>query len=125
MIWACWRSFIAGILSLCHVTAPHLRQVQLRAGKGMIMLDAFRVAESMIGAINITGGLSGAASHILEGDASGAIAITLIASACVVILTGTVALAELRRMKVREYVRKREERPQLPKSRDKEGTDAS
>jgi hypothetical protein len=89
------------------------------------MLDAHRVVESVTGAIHVIGGLSGAASHILEGDASGAIAITLIASACVVILTGTVVLAELGRMKVREYVRKREERLQLPKSRDKEEPDAS
>lgn len=89
------------------------------------MLDAYRLAEVMTGAIHVIGGLSGAASHFLEGDASGAITITLIASACVVILTGTVVLAELGRMKMREYVRKREARLQMPKSRDKEGPGAS
>lgn len=88
------------------------------------MFDAFRMAESMTAVIHIIGGLSSAASHIWEGDTKGALVVTLVASACVVILTGTVVLSELGRMKAREYVRKHKDRSLLPKSRDKEGPGA-
>jgi hypothetical protein len=69
------------------------------------------------------GGLSGAAAFLAEGHMGAALLLAFVATACVVILAGGNALAQIMGVKVRQYVRKHE-RPQLPEPRDKEDPDA-
>ncbi|MCA1619166.1 MAG: hypothetical protein LC795_07620 [Acidobacteria bacterium] len=68
------------------------------------------------------GGLSGSAVLLAEQRALEAFEIALVATACVLILTGGLSLAEIGRVKVRQYVRKHEE-PHSPDPPEK-GTDA-
>jgi hypothetical protein len=87
------------------------------------MLGVNRVAELATALLHI-GGLSGAAAHMAANDPSGAIGISVVASMCVLILTGAVVLAEIAKVKVRQYVRKHEQHTKTPKPRDKEDQDA-
>lgn len=62
------------------------------------------------------GALSGTAAHLAEGDPGGALAIAIIASVCVLLITGAVALAEFGKLKVRQYVRRHDQHV-LPEQR--------
>lgn len=73
------------------------------------MFGTNRATELAQGLLHV-GALSGAAAHIAEGDSGGALAIAIIASVCVLILTGAIALAELGKLKVRQYVRRHDQR---------------
>lgn len=70
------------------------------------------------------GGLSGAAAFLAEGQMGAALLLAVVATACVVILAGGNALVQIMGVKVRRYLRKYEERVQLPEPRDKVGPDA-
>lgn len=65
------------------------------------------------------GGLSGAAAFLAEGHMAAALLLALVATACVLLLAGGDALAQIIGVKVRQFVRKREPRS-LPEPRDKE-----
>lgn len=65
------------------------------------------------------GGLSGAAAFLAEGHMVAALLLALIATACVLILAGGNALAQIMEVKARRYVRKHEQRAQLPDPHDK------
>jgi hypothetical protein len=69
------------------------------------------------------GALSGAAAFLAEGQEWAAVQLALIATACVLILTGAVALAEIIKVKVRQFVHRHEDRTR-PEPRDKEGKSA-
>jgi hypothetical protein len=69
------------------------------------------------------GGLSGAAVMLAERHTGDALILALVATACVLILTGGIILAEFSRVKVRQYVRKHESRTNS-EPRDKEGPNA-
>jgi hypothetical protein len=84
------------------------------------MFGLTRSVELAQGLLHI-GALSGAATHIAEGDSGGALAITIIASICVLIITGAVALAEIGKVKVRQYMRKHDQH--FPKRHAKEEQD--
>lgn len=88
------------------------------------MINVHRAVEAATSLLHVIGGLSSAVMHILAGDMGGAIVVTLVASACMLILAGAVALAEVAQVKVRQYVLKHDERVRLPEPRDKEGNDA-
>ena len=61
------------------------------------------------------GGLSGAGAHLANNDAYGAITISLVACLSVILLTATVSLCEMVRLRVRAYVRRyTRENPQPP-----------
>lgn len=87
------------------------------------MPDVFRAAELATSTLHVIGGLSSAGAHIMVGDNGGALLVALTVAGCVLILTGAVALSEVVRVKVRQFVRKHE-RPQLPEPRDKGGLNA-
>lgn len=84
------------------------------------MLGIQRAAELSTALFHI-GGLSGAATHLAHGDAVGALGIAVIATLCVLLITGAVVLAEIARVKTRQYARKHAE-PSEP--RDKGESDA-
>jgi hypothetical protein len=77
------------------------------------------------------GGFSGAGAHLANNDPYGAITISLVACLCVILLTATVILCEMVRLRVRAYVvstrgRVRHRRPtrktiRAPSQRDKRG----
>ena len=69
------------------------------------------------------GGLSGAAALLAEQHTGQALWLAVVATACVLILTGGVILAEISRVKVRQFVRKHEDRSN-PEPRDEEGPNA-
>ena len=56
-------------------------------------------------------------AHIVVGDLGGSILVALTAAACVLILAGALALCEVARVKVQQFVRKHE-RPSLPEPRN-------
>jgi len=87
------------------------------------MLSVQRVAEMATSLLHI-GGLSGAAAHMAERDAGGAIGLAIVASLCVVILTGAVVLAEVAKVKLRQYVRKHEQQGHQSEPRDEGSPDA-
>lgn len=78
------------------------------------MLDAGRIAD----ALHLGGGLYGAWTHIAVGDPGGSILVALTVAASVLILAGAFALAEVVRVKVRQFARKREPLS-LPEPRNK------
>jgi hypothetical protein len=82
------------------------------------MLDAERIADLIGTLLHLGGGLYGAWMHILVGDLGGSILVALTAAACILILTGAVALGEVARVKARQFARK-QERPSLPGPRNK------
>jgi hypothetical protein len=69
------------------------------------------------------GGLSGAAAFLAERHMAAALLLAVVATACVLILTGGSALAQIVDMKARQYVRKHEQRA-LSAPRDKGEPDA-
>jgi hypothetical protein len=81
------------------------------------MLGVNRATELATSLLHI-GGLSGAAAHMAANDVSGAFGIAVVSSLCVLILTGAVVLAEIAKVKVRQYVRKHADVPS-PEPRDK------
>jgi hypothetical protein len=81
------------------------------------MLGVNRAAELATALLHI-GGLSGAAAHMTANDPSGAVGIAVVASLCVLIITGAVVLAEVAKVKVRQYVRKHEQDTK-PEPRDR------
>jgi hypothetical protein len=78
------------------------------------MLDAGRIAD----VLHLGGGLYGAWMHIVVGDLGGSILVALTVAASVLILAGAFALAEVARVKARQFARKHEP-PSLPEPRDK------
>jgi len=60
------------------------------------------------------GGLSGAGAHLANNDAYGAITISLVACLCVILLTATVSLCEMVRLRVRAYMRRHTRENPLP-----------
>jgi uncharacterized protein (DUF2062 family) len=82
------------------------------------MLDAGRIADTTASILHLGGGLYGAWTHIMVGDLGGSILVALTVAACILILAGAVALAEVARVKVRQFARK-QERPSLPEPRNK------
>ena len=78
------------------------------------MLDAGRIAD----VLHLGGGLYGAWTHVVIGDLGGSIMVALTVAASVLILAGAFALAEVARVKVRQFARKHEH-PRLPEPRDK------
>lgn len=82
------------------------------------MLGAHRATELVTSALHVIGGLHGVWTHIVVGDLGGSVLVTLTVAACVLILAGAVALAEVIRVKVQQYVR-RHEQQSLPEPRDK------
>lgn len=78
------------------------------------MLDAGRIADIL----HLGGGLYGAWTHIVVGDLGGSILVALTAAGCVLVLAGAIALAEVARVKARQFARKHEP-PSLPEPRDK------
>jgi amino acid transporter len=73
------------------------------------MLGVQRAAELATAMFHI-GGLSGAAVMLAEKQTWAALWLALVATACVLLLNGALVLAEIGRVKVRQYVRKHEER---------------
>jgi hypothetical protein len=78
------------------------------------MLDAGRIADIL----HLGGGLYGAWTHIIVGNLGGSIIVALTAAACVLVLAGAFALAEVARVRARQFARKPEP-PSLPEPRDK------
>jgi len=72
------------------------------------MIDVYRAAELAVSLCHIVGGLFSAGAHIIDGDNGGAILAAATVAGCVLILTGAVALAEITRVKVQQFVRKHE-----------------
>jgi uncharacterized protein (DUF2384 family) len=69
------------------------------------------------------GGLSGAAVMLAEGHMLAALLLAVVATVCMLILAGGDALAQIMGLKVRQFVRRHEQRA-LPRSRDERGPDA-
>jgi hypothetical protein len=82
------------------------------------MLDAERIADGAATLLHLGGGLYGAWMHMVVGDLGGSIIVALTVAACILILTGAVALGEVVRAKARQLARKHEH-PTLPPSRNK------
>jgi uncharacterized protein (DUF2062 family) len=82
------------------------------------MLDAHKATELATSALHVIGGLYGAWTHIMVGDLGGSVLVSLTVAACVLILAGATALAEIIRVKVQRYVQ-RHEQQSLPEPRDK------
>jgi hypothetical protein len=82
-----------------------------------------RKTTEMASALFHIGGLSGAAAYLAERQMGEAFELALVATACLLLLTGAVVLAEIAQVKVRQYVRKHEQRT-LPEPRDERGPDA-
>jgi hypothetical protein len=82
------------------------------------MLDADRIADATATSLHLGGGLYGAWTHIAIGDLGGSVLVALTAAVCVLILGGAVALAEVARVKARQFARTHE-RPSLPEPRNK------
>jgi hypothetical protein len=78
------------------------------------MLDASRTAD----VLHLGSGLYGAWTHVVVGDLGGSIMVALTVAASVLILAGAFALAEVARVKVRQFARKHEP-PRFPEPRDK------
>ena len=86
------------------------------------MLGVHKTTELATSLFHI-GGLSGAALLLAERHMGDALMLALVATACVLILSGGIILAEFSRVRMRQYLRKRESRINS-ESRDKEGSDA-
>ena len=72
------------------------------------MLGVQRATEMATAMLHI-GGLSGAAVLLAERQSWEALWLALVSTACVLLLTGALVLAEIGRVKVRQFVRKHEE----------------
>lgn len=81
------------------------------------MLGVQRAVEVSTAMLHI-GGLSGAAVLLAEKQMWEALWLSLVATVCVLFLTGALVLAEIGRVKVRQYVRKHAQ-PSSAKSPDK------
>jgi hypothetical protein len=68
------------------------------------------------------GGLSGAAAFLAEGHMVAALLLAMASTACVLILAGGHALAQIIGVRARQFVR-RHERPTLPEPHDEDGSD--
>lgn len=86
------------------------------------MLGVHKTTELATSLFHI-GGLSGAAALLAEQHTGQALWLALVATACVLILTGGILLAEFSRVKMRQFMRKHEKDAQ-PEPRDKEGPTA-
>lgn len=86
------------------------------------MLSAEKTVHTAHALLHI-GGLSGAAVMLAEGHFVAALLLAVVATACMLILAGGDALAKVVGVKVREFVRRREQRA-LPEQRDERGPDA-
>ena len=70
------------------------------------MLDVGRIADTTASILHMGGGLYGAWTHLVVGDLGGSVLVALTVAASVLILTGAVALAEVIRVKVRQFARR-------------------
>jgi hypothetical protein len=82
------------------------------------MLDAARIADAIGTLLHLGGGLYGAWTHIVVGDLGKSVPVALSAAACILILAGAVALAEIARAKARLFMQKHEP-SRLPEPRNK------
>lgn len=72
------------------------------------MLDAERIADAIGTLLHLGGGLYGVWMHIVAGDLGGSLVVALTAAACILILAGAIILAEVARVKARQFVQKHE-----------------
>jgi hypothetical protein len=77
------------------------------------MLGVQRAAELANALLHI-GALSGAAVMLAEQRMGEALWLALVGTACILLLTGASVVAEVGRIRVRQYVRKHEERSLKP-----------